>query len=529
MRFRVLAPLLVLLLAPSTGRAAVVVIGNYTDVDIAFTVAEPDAKARAHKLASNHVSPVYVTGPADLTFTAKGRETKLRVEMYNAYIFLPDRETGFRLEGLELPGEAPDRDARAELNPIPRDPPVKIPVTLLVGDIDPRADKQWQTELRKRFDEAADVIEKATSVRFEFAGFDTSKSDPEARNTTDLLTSLEKAVKPKEGAIVVGYSSRKIDDKVDPAIGQSRALNGRHILMREWKPRGEPERVEALVHFLAKSLGGVGSPDPGSALRAKIGDGYALRAGAVVRLDPLNALLLNLWADERRRDPAVTLDTLSVVNRVRITRLYKALLKAAPGDALAVTYLGGLDRDIAKNPDPAVKNPPDRPATRVDVRDELVRGMVKAVTARAKQNAALGTKSLKGDELTAAYVRAAAQEALRKPGPEMLSAFLIALGVALDETGALADDATTANAVKNAETPGERKERLAVLGNPTLAGRRDLCRRFFLGCAAGELLDPDAAENVAIGRAMFDLHKPANLCVPALAAEFAGNTFARTL
>ena len=66
-----------------------------------------------------------------------------------------------------------------------------------------------------------------------------------------------------------------------------------------------------------------------------------------------------------------------------------------------------------------------------------------------------------------------------------------------------------------------------VLGNPTLAGRRDLCRRFFLGCAAGELLPSTAAENVAVGRALFDLHRPSGLCVPALAAEFAGIAFAR--
>ena len=58
----------------------------------------------------------------------------------------------------------------------------------------------------------------------------------------------------------------------------------------------------------------------------------------------------------------------------------------------------------------------------------------------------------------------------------------------------------------------------SVLGNPTLAGRRDLCRRFFLGCAMGELLPHDKAEQAAVGQAQFDLHKPAGLCVPALAA-----------
>lgn len=529
MRLQLLGSLVGLLAAALPTRAAVVVVGNYTDEAIAFKIVEPDEKAkpREHKLPSNHVIPVPVSGPADITFTTKGRETKLRLDMYNAYIFLPDEATGVRLEGLELPGEPLERDTRAEVNPAPRDP-VKVPVTLLVDDIDPRADKLWQAELRQRFDRAADAIESASGIKLTFAGFDTWKSDPNAKNTSELLAGLEKAVKAKDGALVVGYTSRKIDPKADPAFGVCRGLTGRHILVREWTPKNESERVEVLVHFLAKALGGVGSPDPGSALRPQLGNGYALRQGAVIRLDPLNALLLNLWADERRREPDVTLNTVAVFNRARMTRVYKALLKAAPGDPLAIAYLNDLDRDIAKNPEVPPKGPkgPDRPPATNGERDHRVKEVLTAVRARAKQNAALGDRALRGDDLTAAYVKAAAETAVRSPSPNMVPAFLIGLGIAMDDTAELIDDATTSALVRDLETPAERKERLAVLGNPTLAGRRDLCRRFFVGCAVGELV-PEGAENVAVGRSLFELHKPANLCVPALAAELAGITFAR--
>jgi hypothetical protein len=280
------------------------------------------------------------------------------------------------------------------------------------------------------------------------------------------------------------------------------------------------------MHFLAKALGTVGTPDPGSAMRSKLDDEYMLHASAVLRLDPLNALALNIWAEERRRDPAVEIATLSPVNRQRLARVYKALSKAAPGDALATAYLNELDRDVAKVPDPMPKNP-DRPPLKLDVRDERVRAIVKAVADRAKKNAALGASALTGDTLTGAYVRAAAEAAVAKEGPEMVSAFLIALGIALDDTGALFDDDMTATFVNPAETLEERKERIAVLGNPTLAGRRDLCRRFALGCATGELLPQATAENVAVARGLLELHKPVGLCVPAVAAEFAGITYAR--
>jgi len=525
MRTRLLVTMVLLLGGALPARAAVVVIANYTADPVDFTVAEAGAKPRKHTLPANHVTPVYVTGPVDITFRASGRDTMLRLDMYNVYMFLPDEAAGLRLDGAELPEKALERDTRAELNPIPRDPPVKVPVTLYVDDSDPRAEQLWQKELRARFDEVADVIEKTSGIRLEFAGFSTWKSDPDAKNLTELLTGFEDAVKAKPGTLVVGYSSRKIDEKLDPAFGVSRGLAGRHILLREWRPKNEPERVEVLLHYLAEALGAVGSPDTGSAMRGKLADGYILRAGSVLRLDPLNALALNLWADERRREPGVTVETLSPVNRQRLTRIYKALLKAAPGDTLGVTYLDGLDRDFAKDPNPMLKNP-DRPPVALGKRDELARKIVQAIAQRAKRNAELGAQSLTGDELTQAYVRVAAEAALKQQGPEMVPAFLIALGVALDDTGALADDAITAS-VKDLETESERKARLAVLGNPTLAGRRDLCRRFFLGCATGELLSPAAAEHAAVGRAQFDLHKPSGLCFPAVAAEFTGIAFAR--
>ena len=434
MRSRLLAPLALVFLAPLPARAAVVVIGNYTASDVAFSLAEPDAKGRPHKLLENHVAPFSVNGPADFTFTTNGRAITLRLDPYHAYMFLPDRVAGLRLDAIEMPGEPLDRDARPELNPVPRDPPVKVPVTLLVDDCDPRADALWQADLRKRFDEAAAVIEKASGIRPEFTGFETWKSDPNAKNLSDLLNGLENAVKVKPGALAVGYSSRRINEKDDPSFGVNRGLVGRHILLREWRPKVEAEKVEVLVHFLAQALGGVGSPDPGSALRARLADGYINRAGSVLRLDPLNALALNLWADERRRDAGVELKTLSPVNRQRMTRVYKALLKSAPGDALAVAYLNDLDHDIAKLPDPMAKNP-DRPQIKVGVRDELVRKIVTAVSERAKRNAALGAAALTGDDLTAAYVRTAAQTAVGSEVPEMSSAFLVALGIALDDSG----------------------------------------------------------------------------------------------
>ena len=103
MRLRFCLPALALLLAAEPVRAAVIVVGNYTNVDVTFGVAEPGAKAREHKIPSNGVMPVAVSGPADVTFTANGRAVTLRVQVYHAYVFLPDPPTAVRTPKLTLP------------------------------------------------------------------------------------------------------------------------------------------------------------------------------------------------------------------------------------------------------------------------------------------------------------------------------------------------------------------------------------------------------------------------------------------
>ncbi|MBY0461422.1 MAG: hypothetical protein K2V38_29245, partial [Gemmataceae bacterium] len=448
---------------------------------------------------------------------------------WTAYLFLPDEKAGVRLEGLEMPGKPLERDERAELNPAPRDPAAKIPVTLLTDDADPRAEKGWQEQLGKRFAQAAEVLEKSTGIRVEVAGFDNWKSAADAKTTADLLAGLEGAVKAKEGTLVVGYSSRRIDEKVDPAFGACRGLGGRHILIREWTPKNESERVEVLVGYLARALGGVTSPDPGSALRAKLGDGYTLHPGAVVRLDPLNALALNLWADERRRQPGVSWDTLTAVYRARLTRVYLALEAAARDekgakDPIALAYLKELGAEAVKSPDPKEM----RHAANAKALTDAVQRNLKALTQFAQKNAAAGDRALKGDALTAAYIQTVAQSAVTKEGPEMVPGFLLTLGLGLDDAGTLLDDPITAGAVKEFESPDERRDRLKHLGNPTIDGRRDLRRRFALGCAVGALLPPESAESAAVGRAQFDLHTLAGLGFQPLAAELAGIACAQT-
>jgi hypothetical protein len=533
--------------------AAVVVVANFTAADVSFTVAEPGGKTRAVKLAPGEARPFAVAGPADLTFPTTADTRTLRVEPYNAYVFTPDPQAGRRLQGVELPGQPPERDTRPEADPAPRDP-VKIRVTLLVDDADPRTDALWQAAVRKRFDEAAAVIEAHSTIRLEFAGFATWKSDPTAFDFAALFADFQDGVKVKAGELAVGFATRKLEiekdkDVKDPLpFGECKGVLSGHVLIAERRVKSEPERVDVLVHHLGRALGAVPSPDPASVMRPKLGDGLAMRPWYQMRFDPLNVLAMNVWADELRRGPVGTLAAVQDPTRARLIRVYGALLKARPGDSLCLTYLDEFKAEMArapaadppKDPDPPKKLPeaknPGPPAVaaapRKDApppvlrppRDDATRRVLLAVVARAKANT--GPGRLTGDELTVAYVRAAAAEALKITSADHRAAgFLLGLGQALDDTGTV-DPLLPANNVKAVETEAERAERLAVLGNPTLRHRRDLTRRFAAGMVSAELTNATAADEAAVDRFFWDRDRAPGLSFAALAADLSGASFA---
>src|SRR5687767_9295327 len=100
--------------------AAVVAVGNFTDHEIAFTVADTVRPVQSVKIPSYQVVPVTVAGPADLTYAVKDGKQTVRVEAYNGYGFIPDPASGIRLEGIELPGDPPERDAKPDPDFKPR-------------------------------------------------------------------------------------------------------------------------------------------------------------------------------------------------------------------------------------------------------------------------------------------------------------------------------------------------------------------------------------------------------------------------
>lgn len=534
-----------IILLPRLSSAAVLVLGNYTPQSITLTVADTSEQQRSITLAPFQLAPVAVAGAVDVSFTNRTGGVKHRLEPYNAYVFLVDEKQGVRLEGIALPGEPLGEDSRLSESAPPPTPPYEYPVTLYVDDSDPRTDRLWQAQLRQRFQEAADVIEKQSGIRVTLKGFGTWKASPEPFEPTGMLDDFERKVRVPDGELAIGYTSRKCEDKPEIPFGACRGVLSKHLLMRENRPRTEPEKVEALLHFLAQVVGAALSPDEGSVMRPRIANGLALSAKYTFRFDPLNCLAMSIWAEEFRKGPRLSLEDVSPANKIRLARVYRAMAEALPEDRLAIQYAEALDRAVAgarpRNPAPNAAQDAAEPRqpplqNERDPSHDAIRQVLQAILARAELNAKSpvmapdsAIRRLSGDQLTESYLRAAADAAWSLDEPYRISAFLIGLGVTLGHPQVLARDPAVSATIRRLESEGEKERRLALMGMPTINARRDFCRLFFTAAAWAEILGPSTAEQTGLTLLLSQADQPSGFSFSAYAAWCAGVEFAQQI
>src|SRR5262249_19165218 len=157
----------------------------------------------------------------------------------------------------------------------------------LVDDDEPTARRVWEERLRKRLRAASDIIEKHCRVRFEVAAVETWESDNKLTEFKELHEEFERKVKPGPARLAIGFTSQLPHPQGYTDLGTTRCVLHTHILIREWYPRSEPERLEVLVHELGHFLGASHSAEGDSVLRPRLADGKALASSFRIRFDPL--------------------------------------------------------------------------------------------------------------------------------------------------------------------------------------------------------------------------------------------------
>jgi hypothetical protein len=132
-----------------------------------------------------------------------------------------------------------------------------------------------------------------------------------------------------------------------------------------------------------------------------------------------------------------------------------------------------------------------------------------------------------GDELTEAYVRSAATVARQLPAEQRGPAFLVALGIALDDSSLIRDSLLTRSLWRKIEPDPDRARRLRVLGSPTIQGRHDLAQHFSVSAALTALQGKKSAEMAGLVKELLDARPGGSgFSFADLAADFAGIAFA---
>jgi hypothetical protein len=353
--------------------------------------------------------------------------------------------------------------------------------------------------------------------------------------------------------LLIGFSPKRPDKPMpggpppgEAVYSMSRGPFSTHLIIRDGTLKGEGEKQEVVLQELGHWLGAAHSPDPLSAMRLKLGDGKANSARFRLQYDPLNLLAVNIWARQRRAKELKSWLDIPAVDRERLEVIYKTMSQLCPEDTISQEHLAVLDRikkDPAeaanlgpKNAMPKLKAPDPAPAPPVNAKIEkvtkaqAVRVVLLAMRAKATEWQKLPVNDQpKGDILTAELIRSAADSAMSLPEDQRVGAFLVALGLGLDDSMMLRNNPLTRTLCTAAESDVERADRIKVLGTPTVRNRRDLCQHFAISATLAELYGPGPAEAAGVAKEVSDMNGPSGFSFVDLTADLAGIALAERL
>lgn len=506
-------------------RAGVIVLVNRSSQEVQFNVVCGEAAATEYRLPPRELASVRVNGRALVGFMQGAQRRLYHVEPNTAHFF-GDFPNGLDMQeiGLGTPNPEPQPPVAAAVFP------VVLRVKILVDEEEPRANSFWAVQLRRRVETASAFLERHCHIKLEVVAADTWQSDNGAGNFEELFRDFERKVRPDPGRLAIGFTSQRVAGQSNILhLGRTRYPFHPYILIQEWWPRTETDRLEVLLHELGHFLGAVHSPEPDSVMRQQFSTGQHLRR-RLIGYDPVNALIMSLIAEELASHEVRDVSQLSLTTRKRLLQIYGEMEKALPDDPVAAAYQRRL-----LDPVPAGRR--DLAAGELPL--EGAKLILATVVGAAARNQRLPFRVAprpgeavrrSGDDLTELLIREAAAAARHLPKDQAGTACALALGVALDTSDMLRQNPLFKSVWQQLETDQERRERLAVLGIPTIRGRHDLAQHFAVSTALTALAGAKIAETAGVLKEQADMRPGGSgFSFADLAADFAGIAFASRL
>ena len=520
--------LLLVALCASPSFAGVAVLANRTDEKVYFAVPAADSPAPVGGLQTVPLAPretitLQVDDPLPASVYLDREWQKVLLPPNSIHYFVRQGEK-LSFVPVALPGapQAANANGAAQRKAI-----ATMPLMILVDENEPAVQRVWEKRLRDRVQAASDIFTRTCRVRLEVVAVGTWASDDTITRFERSLLEFEQKVNPAPARVAVGFTSQYQIPRGKVHLGGTRGPLHSHVLIREWSNHvTERERLEILVHELGHFLGAIHSAEPDSVMRPNLGDRKAHARDFRIQFDPGNAFAMFLVGEELRRGELPAFNRISEPTKAWLRAAYRGLAPAMPDDGSAAQYLAALD--APQGMAPTLEAPKTLIAS--------TRAVVQAITETAARNAKLPERSgvapgidarAAGDRLTELCIRRAASAARRLPPEHAPQAFLLGIGLGLDRSTLVRNTPLLSEFCRQVESDDERKQRLAVLGAPTVRTREDAAEHFVISCLLTALAGPAVAESAGVAKELDDARGPSGFSFADLAADLAGIQFAQ--
>ena len=230
-----------------------------------------------------------------------------------------------------------------------------------------------------------------------------------------------------------------------------------------------------------------------------------------IHFDPVNTLLIAMVGEELRRPTVRSLLDLSNATKRRMMQIYDTLRTALPGDPSAAQYQQLLRR-----------------ATSTSLARDTHK-VFNALVKFAKANESKEAEDSNPDRLTNQYLRVAAKQARIVDRENQAKALLLAMGIFMDDTETLRKFPATRKIVNAIESEPQRRDRLLFRGNPTMRGRSDWAKHFFVSAHLTVVLGTKPTKKVGFAKEVLDAQNGTGFSFADMAANQAGIVFAEQL
>jgi hypothetical protein len=289
------------------------------------------------------------------------------------------------------------------------------------------------------------------------------------------------------------------------------------LLVREWSQIvSKNERLEIVAHESGHYLGAVHSGAGDSLMRPMLGDRLSNQASFRIAYDPLNTLAMNIFADELRAGPYRGLHRLPLDARRQLYRIYAELAKELPKDPAAPQYIAMLNL------------PQSQPKAPTPNLAEATKSVVKAIRDGGRLND-MSVRVYAGDDLTEYYVHRAADAAAKLPPNLASDAFLLGLGIGMNDQAWVRNVPSFGAFCSQVETNEEFSERVKLIDSPTLGNRHDLALHFMLSAALTAHFGAATAEKQGLLKELADAEGKSGFSFVDLTADLSGIAFAEAV